>query len=285
MSLTYKGRIEARHLGMSEDVRIQDFASYFFALHFDIFSQDKICRPFRDLEAIQTDISNQRIERIILDGVSGKFYGLGQVSSADTNVRIYVANADAAGLPSSWQAATTADGSTNIRASECFVLYRGFLVGFTDQQIWCYKLSTNTFTDSAVALSTETNRTNGLITSDGLLIMVERNSGAGNSVNIHVCNGNPDTGGNWSVTAIVPTDYDVVDLEEWGKYVALLATPLNPGMLTPKIFLWNKVDTDPSEVIDLGEGTGQIVANIDGELYEIITTKLKIYPYEGFKNS
>jgi hypothetical protein len=78
---------------------------------------------------------------------------------------------------------------------------------------------------------------------------------------------------NWSEPVEFPEQWDLVDIDEYGAFVAVAAEPDNAsGRLTSKVFLWDRASSDPTHTIDWGEGHLKIIGNIEGVLLGISQT-------------
>lgn len=261
MANIYKGRIDSWYGGMSDDVRIQRPEVFYISQHFDIFTKPKRLRPFPTMVADQ----DTTYSIVMFEYANSTLYGLGIVVGSG-KVKIYYKASDP--ITGSWTAATSGESSAGARFEKCFKEFHGYLYGGTASRIWAYGDITGSPSFTETAYSTAGSPIcNGIVTSDDKLIIpcdsgiaVKDGAGAGPTAN-------------WSTFNIIPSGYTASDIVERGDYVYIAAYPTNL-IGNSKVFVWDKVSDDVSDVIDFGEGRLLILDDIDGELIGISTSGL-----------
>lgn len=256
----YEEKIDVFYGGIPDDIRMQNREVSFLSQHFDIWSFPKRLVPFRNMVADE----NTSYKIILFLFANSVLYGLGISSGAIP--KIY----EKSGLDpitGSWTASSSGAAVGGSRTNTFLTFHNYLYGGKSGGQIWAYGdiTSSPSFTDSAyTGAGAPTGQ--GIITSDDLLLIpcsnkVAKKDGAGS--------GPTDT---WSVGITLPDIYTISDLEEWGDQVAIFARPVATSIfgLTSKIFLWDKVNPDPTQVIDLGEGDVKLGANLEGVLVALL---------------
>lgn len=258
----YKEKIDVFYGGMPDDIRIQKPELSFISQHLDTWINPKRLTPYRNMVEDQ----NTAYEIILFAYANSILYGLGIKTGAQA--KIYQKATDP--ITGSWAASTSGEAGGGSRSTTTFIPYHNYLYGgrTSTGSVWAYGDLTGTpsFTDSAYT-GAGIPTAQGIVTSDDLLLlpcsnMIAKKDGAGSG---------PTT--NWSVGITIPSDYTIADLEEWGDQVAIFARPVNTSLFgqTSKIFLWDKVNPDPTQVIDLGEGDVYIGANLEGVLVAVLS--------------
>lgn len=248
--------------GRSFDTRLQELHRHELVEHFDPFVSPRKLIPFRDMEANGT--GSNGICAFAHQG--GILYGLGK-DGATSLVKLYekVTN----NITGDWAACTTGASAARNRNVNCFIPYTAgvdFLFGLGETRyVWSYCPSTDTFTDSAYDTGTFTTCTQAMVTRDDLLLVAYDNK-------IAKKDGGASATDNWSVALTLPSWYSITDFEEWGDYVAIAVKPsVNSSRnLASKLFIWDKVSEDVSDVIDFGEGELKLIGNIEGTMLGIM---------------
>jgi len=251
--------------GRSFDTRLQELHRHELIEHYDCFTSPRKLIPFRDMEANGTG-GNDIIAFAYMGGV---LYGLGQTSAGTLKTEIYekVTN----NITGDWAASTTGASTTaNTRGSFCFIPYTtGTLdslygTGVTSG-IWAYDATGNAITDAAYATGTFSTAAQGIVTRDDLLLIPFDNK-------IAKKDGGATVSDNWTTALTLPSWYTITDLEEWGDYVAIAVRPAanSSRNLPSKIFIWDKISEDVSDVIDFGEGELKLISNIEGTMVGIM---------------
>ncbi len=265
-----KGTIDAWFKGMSDDPRIQDMQSYVLSIHNDVFSSLKRVIPFRNTEDNTTDGNNFRIRRFLY--YNNKLYALGQVSSADTNAKIYEKASN--NITDAWTASgnggdTSGGASSAAFDASVFIQYKGFFywpsIGTRISAYDPAGAGAMHGAGGAAASITYTNAACAIVANDLLLIAYDNK--------VAVKDGGSSYNDNWeSARLTLPSNYAIKDMEQYGSLVAITCSPTNDNENNSVVFLWDTVSPDVTEVIDIGEGNGLLAANLGGELYALIKT-------------
>lgn len=181
------------------------------------------------------------------------------------------------------------DSATDSTGINAFLSYHDYVYGGRTLGIWAYGTldPSGTFTSTAYSPSGTPN-CQGIITYDDLLIIPLSTSLA---VKDGAGSGPTDT---WSTPiSFAQIARQILDLTEWGDFVAVALHPGGGynGTIGSKVALWDKVSTDPSHMIDWGEGHLLILENLEGTLVGvsvqgygeegIIKQKLVVRQYTG----
>lgn len=252
----YKDKLDVFYGGMADDPRIQKPEVFQISSHFDIWTYPKKLVPYRAMEAFFTDLTYSII--MFLYSSLGLF-GLGVVS-ASSKVKIFKASDP---LTGTWSALANGASAAGARFSKCFLEFHGYAYGGTaSTRIWAADLTGSAaFTDTAYSGAGEP-VCQGIVTSDDLLIIpcasgIAKKNGAGS--------GPTDA---WSVFNIIPSGYTPTDICESGDFVIILAKTTS-GVGDSKGFIWDKVSTDITDIIDFGNGDGLILDEIEGEVIAV----------------
>lgn len=262
-----KERIDSFYKGMSEDPRSQDLKSFFLSFNFDTFSNENKLTPMRNTEDDSTNSAGTKANcsiRKFLFGTGG-FYGLGRISAASPLVKIYQKTGGS--IAGTWQASSNGEASSKGVNYEMFLQYKTFLYMFAaSRYIAAFDTGGGAFNETAVDLTSATYRSQGLVTSDDLLLVPYDNK-------IAVKDGGTTATDNWETARLtLPSIYTIVDLEEFGSLVAITCKSTSANQNTGKVFLWDKVSPDVTEVIEMGDGMPILSANLGGELITVLVT-------------
>lgn len=248
--------------GRSLDPRVQELHRHERIEHFDPFVAPRKLVPYRDMEANST--GGNYINCFAYIG--SLLYGLGKSTTTDL-VKLYEKALD--NITGDWTASTTATATTTNRNVNCFIPYTAtsdFLFGLgSTRYVWAYAPGTDTFTDQAYDTGVFTNCAQGIVTRDDILLIPIDNK-------ILKKDGGTTVSDNWTIALTLPALYAITDLEEWGDYVAIAVRPLSAGSksLNSKLFIWDKISEDVTDVIDFGEGELKLIANIEGTMVGIM---------------
>lgn len=251
--------INAFYGGISADRGIQQLETFGISQHFDTFSSPQKMTPYRAMEEDQ----NTSYEIIKVLYANSNVFGFGVVSGSG-KVEVYKKNSDP--ITGSWAQMTHGADAGGARFKNCFLSFHNYAYGgAAGTRIWaCDLTDVAAFTSTAYSGAGEP-VCNGIVTTDDFLIIpcasgIARKDGAGSG---------PTS--NWSTFSIVPSSHTPVDICEIGDIVAIFAKPASGSLgVNSKIFLWDKVSQDPSQVIDLGNGDVVIGDEIEGELVAVI---------------
>lgn len=252
--------------GISVDSRLQTTAQFELCEHFDPFTSPGKLIPHREMEANET--TAQDITCFTFH--SDQLYGLGKKGGGagdDDYYKIYEKSGDV--ITGSWIASTSGIGGIN-RNENALVPYNvngtDFLFGFgSTSNIWAYNIDTPGVTDAAYSTGTFSTAVNGIVTRDGLLLMPFDNK-------IAKKDGGTTNADNWSTALTLPNHYQITDITEWGDYAVIAVKPKAAvnRMLPSKLFIWDKVSEDITDVADFGEGDLELIGNIEGTIVGVM---------------
>lgn len=248
--------------GIVNDIREQSSKGFAISQHFDNTTFPKKLVPFRDSQDDNT--TQVGIGNFAWDGT--KLYGLG-LKTSPLRAQIY----QKTGLTGTWgEPSTATSGTVSDLVNNCFVIYKGYtyqfvLTGSLDR--WQIggtytdgyaSLSFNGFTDGSALVTqgivhskTDTLYMGYYSTSNGSRIFSDNN------------------GTTQNIALQLPTNVIVTSLAEYGSYLAIGCRPVN-GAGNSKVFLWDMVQSDVSEVLDFGVGDLWILANVEGRLVAVM---------------
>jgi len=286
--------------GISDDVRQQTAESFSLSAHFDIFSSPIKMTPYRSnitndtVNSTSSDMTQFYVRNFCVSPDTGYLYGLGRERVGSDKIRILV-KTDPVGNGSNWAisaSSTQSDNGTPYRNT--FMPYKNYLWGIkapnsgttNKMDLWKYgDLTTGAKTMATISADALDNGGNlntaqGIIGKDDCLYMPYGSK---------LCKVN--TAASVTVAALtLPSVYTITALDLYQNYLAIACKPRTVGSgVTSKIFLWDYVSDDISEVIDFGEGDLLVMGNLDGILFGIsvvsstyaITTKTVIRQYAG----
>lgn len=250
--------------GISPDTRLQDTRYFELAEHFDPFTSPSKLIPHREMEANETT----SYDITALAFVSDMLYGLGKTGGGTPEYyKIYEKSGDL--ITSGWTASTSGGGGVN-RNENALVPYNvngvDFLFGFgSTSNVWAYNIDTPGVTDAAYATGTFATCANGIVTRDGLLLMPFNNK-------IAKKDGGTSATDNWTTALTLPAAYQITDVTEWGDYAAIAVKPkaASNRTLPSRVYLWDKVSEDVSDVVEFGEGDLELIGVVDGALVGIM---------------
>lgn len=246
------------HGGISDNIREQSGTTFSISKHFDIFSNPGILTPYRSFEADQTISSGSDLKPYLVKegllGSDGKLYGLGQVV-ATGYTKIVSKSSPQSG---NWSLPSTAEGNgTVIHGS--FGEYYQILWGFQGtNQLWKWPLGGSIINSVAIVGATITSVANGVIASDDNYYTAYNNIvvriGAGGSTFDDAC-------------LTLPAHLKITSICTYGTYLAIGACEKNSTSTgVSYVYIWDLVQEDPQEVLDWGEGSLQVLGNIEGKL-------------------
>lgn len=245
--------------GVSDDVRLASNNSYEISQHFDIFSKPKQLIPYRKPELDETiSISSTAMSVFSIknfETANSKLWGLARVSDALGAVRIMektVPDGD-------WSLSATGTDVSGARGLQTFSHYKNNIYGFrSSQYLWRYgditgtRAFTNTFGDTGA--NDIANSTQGHIAQDDKFYVGHNNKLS--SVN---------SAGTFTAAVLtLPDNLYLTDLDDYKTKLAIGTRPKNIAEGTSKLFTWDLVSDDISDVIDWGEGDLKVVGNVEG---------------------
>jgi len=283
----YKESLDVFYGGISDDARIQKPEVFQVAQHFDIWTNPKALTPYRDMEA-DVDITTKAYK---IDGFAYEnsgLWGIGRKSGGTKN-KVYQKTTGSS-ISSAWAAAPSGEStSSNAFTHVCCIAFhdRLYMDGPIVIDSWGTLDPSGSYTEAAYSPG-GVPACQGIITTDDLLIIPILPAGL--AVKDGAGSGPTDA---WSTPISFPNNRQIRDLCEWGDFVAIAMHPGGGynGQIGSKVFLWDKASSDPSHVIDWGEGHLLILENIEGTLIGvsqigygeegIIKQKLVVRQYTG----
>jgi hypothetical protein len=266
MSKTVQISINNFSGGISDDVRKETPSEFSISRHFDIFSNPQRLTPYRSLEAdtetsvSATDLKQYFVRDFFPASASSKLYGLGQTGAG--NVKILLKQDATTGL---WEKPANSEGNGAVK-NGCFFEFKDYAWGFqgTNQIFkWGLLSGTPSITNSAATVgATITSVANGVINSLGDAYI------AYNNVIVRIA---PDTTTITDNAKTVPTNYKIVQLTDFGNYLAIGCSPASGYSGKSKTFLWDYSSTEKfQEIIDWGEGELRVQEAVEGYLVGVI---------------
>lgn len=263
----YKETIDLFYGGVSDDPRIQKAEIFQIAQHFDIWTNPKKLAPYRQMVAdVDATAKGYKIDGFAYEN-SG-LYGVGR-SSGGTNNKIYQKPVFSA-VSGTWAAAPSGTASSaNGFGHVLCITYHDRLYVDAGLQIDSYGTldPSGTYTNDAYTPGGVV-ACQGIITTDDLLIVpttfelaVKDGKGSGPT-------------DKWSVMLTLPDNRQILDLCEWGNFVAVATHPgggYNP-QIGSKVALWDKANVDVYSWIDWGEGDLRILDDLEGTLIGVSTS-------------
>lgn len=263
----YKDNLDVYYGGISDDKNIQKPEISRATSHIDIWSGPKRMTPYRAMEADQNASDAAKVFSIVMFRyLNAVMYGLGIVIGG-AKAKIYEKTVDP--ITGSWAASISGEDGGGSRSMVCFMDFHDYLYGGSAaSRIWAYGDVTGSpsFTSTAYSI-TNGGSAQGLVTSDDLLLIpcgnvMAKKNGAGSG---------PTDG--WTAPLVLPDNFTIVDQCEFGDKVAVGASNISGNS---KVFIWDKVNQDPEQVIDWGEGDLRILDNIEGQLVGVSTLNTQI---------
>jgi hypothetical protein len=240
--------------GVSDDPRNETRISFEMVEHFDIYTSTRKLIPLRSSENV--DSSDKKITKFLYS-TEGNFFGMG-VDGA--KIEIYELDSVPAG--NTWNTVTNGVSSGNGTFLGGFGEYKGDIYGIWGGNKvfkWDDYAGSPTFTDSfGTTVTSPTVVADPIIGSDDEFYMFYDN---------YV--GQIDSGGTWTNNKfILPSEYKIRSAARRGDFLYIAAS--GDGVkTTSKIFIWDYINADPVDVIDLGLPLVYVIANVDGEILTV----------------
>ena len=256
---------------MVNDIRENDASKYAFTKGFDTFSYKKRLIPYRSYEAGQ-DTVNRKINKFLY--YNGKLYGRGFVSATPSvyDTQVYYKTVFSDGT---WT--TPANGGDASSAAidaegygELFIYYKGYIYGASS--------STSVFKfDVAESVAFANNNFNennvgnvqGVIHSADDILYVAAKNATTLRATIWKNDNGTWAGGTDTVSLTLPANMSVTSMCEYGIYLAIACVSDDPLTTSSKVFLWDRVATTWNESIDWGEGSLNVLEELEGRLIGI----------------
>lgn len=268
----YKLDITRFDEGISDDPRepILERNAASLIKHFDCFSNPYKLTPYRSTEADHADASGATgakqydIYHFQLSS-AGLLWGLGKNASGYPKVLRKADPTTGNWLASDGSAAATAIGEGNAaRITGCFIEWQGSFYFFQGtNQLARVAIATGVITNSVITVgSTITTVAQGVYGMDGNLYLFYNNK---------VVKVNSTGTATDDVAMPLPSDSRITSCDNSGKYLAIgmsfgtSATAIPFGRA--KVYMWDfDSTTKPADVIDFGEGSLNVLGNIEGVL-------------------
>lgn len=261
-----QGKIELVYGGVANNIRRQSPEIFGSARHFDIWQDPQGLVPFRSME-FDDGIGNIDRAFQICNGfyANNNIYGLGVVLGS-ARVKLFK-KVDGDPINNVWTEVHPSDAEDGggSRSEDCFVEFHDYAYGgAAGNRIWgCGPLSGGmTFTSTALSVDqapscqAKVSRDDLLIVPCGNEIAVKNGAGSG-------------AADNWEIRLVLPEQYTVVDHCEYGDLWIFACKPTN-GVGNSKLFIWDKIQPDIIDSVDLGRGNVCLCEEIDGEIFSII---------------
>ena len=263
--------------GISDDVREQLNGVFTITRNFDIFSNKTRLTPYRDTAAADTvdgtssTMTEFKTENFGYD--SSKLFALGRRSSGSALLRILERS-----VPSgNWSLSGSASQTTNgVPARQCFFPYRNYFYGLkvsgagTSQRadVWRY----GSVASGARVLELTFGGADVLTINDSSLSRAAQGFiGIDDNAYLPYENKLARTNGTTVTAAVLtlPRDLTIKSGTNWSRYAALACAPGN-GNDSSKIFFWDFVSDDVTDVVDVGRGDLNVLENIEGTLIGVL---------------
>lgn len=259
----FKDKIELFYKGKSDDVRLSDPAAAFISSGFDIYTHPRRLTPYRSFEADE----NTAFNIVLHNYVSGILWALG-LKTSTSHPKIYYSSGGPIG--GVWTAVASGEATAGGDSRKSFLNFHGYLYGHSlDRAIWAFGDVggvSPSFNDNVEPITGVSN-CQGLITSDDLLLMpydnkIAKKDGPGSG---------PSDG--WTDAALIlPADRVITDLIELDSNTVAVATRPKLPFGKSIVYLWDKVNVDPADAIDFGDGDLNILDLIEGALTGVMQT-------------
>ena len=261
--------------GLADDVRQESVIHASNISHFDIWSNPYRLTPNRVMSA--ADATSGSNIRNFLFASDSLMYAIGVNPAASTKMRLFSSDYLAF---SSWTTVATSATETIPTPSEfdgrnAFIEYKKILYGVHGAnltQLWSYNLSTLTYNETAQTFVNNYTRCGGAIIGDddNLYIALSNTTTPRNDL-IKI-----DSSGADSIAPLVlPSNEVITSLTKFKSFLAI-GTLVNGTETTvgvsSKIYLWDYVSQEPSQIILCPKGAIYGLANVEGDLIAIFRT-------------
>lgn len=245
--------------GVSDDIRQENQGVFGITQHFDIHQNPGRLVPYRAFEADDTDVKTSFVRDFVYASASAKLYGLGQTGAGLTKI-VYKADA----TTGAWTLPASSEGNGAVK-NGCFFEFKDYLWGFQGtNQFWKWGTLSGTpsITNSVATVgSTITSVANGIIdpnTGDAYV--------AYNNVVVRISPALAVT----DSAKTVPTNFKIISLTPWGKYISINCAPVASYNGVSKSFIWDGSSTDAFvDIINWGEGDLRVCDDVEGYLIAV----------------
>lgn len=264
-------KIDSFNRGISDDVRIQENGVFSESKHFDILTNPKRLTPYREQE-VEYDIADTssnltefRISNFLYS--NSKLWALGQKNSGSALIRILEREFGS----DTWSLSGTATQTdTGVPNTNTFIEYKNNIYGIkpgtaNQARIWRY----GDISTGARAISTTVTN---LTTIDSSLTYAAQGI-IGKDDNLYIPYENKlvrYNGTTWAEAVLtLPAGEYITSLTNWGNYIAIATVPRITYGGVSRVYFWDLVSPDVSEVIDWGEEPLYIIESLFNTLVGI----------------
>ena len=265
--------------GMADDVRSVDFRKYGFSTRFVIHHRKGLV-PKLDwvaattIGASSTGLKAYSIQEFLY--ANNRIYGLGREGSS------YPQIVEQTPISQTWSLSDTGSGTSNTLVRGSFSHYKNYLYGWSSGgAIFKYgsiTTGTKVFTDVFATVSTPTNVAQAFVGKDD---------------NVHFPYDNIVASyDNTTFTKIdltLPDDMIIRSTDNWRKFAVVgCKSKSQIGGENSKVYLWDYVSDDITDVIDWGDGELEVIGTIEGHIIGVsivrgveIARKIVVKRYSG----
>lgn len=251
--------------GISDDFLSGVFNQFVLTKHFDLSKPNRLI-PYRSMEANSASLADNRLSSFIYlkdSAGTSKFFALGRKSSSSNNAKIF----EKTNITDDFAASTTGEGASG---SVCHGTGLGFKgkVFFewesgSDCYVGSYDPATDTYTST---VGTITGGANSTIQAkpfwhpkSDLALFAGKNIMA------------TYDGTTFRAAALtLPSDVVITSITDYGNYAAISVKPSAYGV--SRVFLWDMVTPDVIESIEFGEGSLEVIENVEGYIVGVSST-------------
>lgn len=280
--------------GIEDDVRTASANGYACSSHFDV-SQPHRLVPLKDMEA-EADITGAAIHNYdITDFVYHKYssgsnlFALGINYNTNTNPAIFEKSGDV--ITSAFTLSTNSAAATGTAVANSFFEYQQNLYFIRNSNVLVkYARASVTLTATAATFS-----------SSGAPTGKPFHHKKSDIVYVPFSN----ILSQWNGTAVsdpltLPTSESITALAEYGTYLAIATSPAGNATTSCKLYIYDMVSSDVTDVITIGEGVVRWMENINGTILIGVSNGdadagstfygntsragIKIYAYAGGQN-
>jgi len=256
--------------GMARDPRDKREDVCNIIQHFDNYSYPSKLLPHRDFEvdgSPESIFDGYRITQFT--EVNNVLYGVGQVSAADNHTQLYK-RSDPTAL--NWSSVTGGTHASSVESKVFLLGYKNYLYGVNSGGVWKFNISGASFTYNDYTTNVPT--APGLVFSKDDIMYIPSNNLLLKNTDI--------AGTGWSVALTFPTNSQIVDLCEYGNYLAIAVNQTDGKSI---VYLWDRDSslTTLSEKIEWGNMSIALIENIGGILVGISKSSLSITSASPYK--
>lgn len=243
--------------GVANDKRDPTSSEFSYSAHFDVVNNPYKLQPERGYVVDETFDSGGKTDNLTrFTTIGSTLYALGKTASGSKPIIYKKASAT---LSSNWTQATGGTDATSGTVNKgVFLWFNSLLLGLQGgTNLWSFDLTTFTKAYKAVTYNNSREQADPLVH--------RANHKAYFPIDNTVYE--LDTAGTWTNVLTLSTDHVISNVDQKGVYLLILLAPSNKGDHSYLAY-WDVTssDTQPQEVLDLGEGSAQVVGQADGEV-------------------